>query len=274
MITIEENAIDAFYSKYFTEAKKQEYQPPANSRRIVIGNSQTGEEGSLNGNPQAPSDDIALDDNDDIDLNQQDEPVDDGGDEAPAMDDGGADATGDDAGTNDQQANAGDAGGEEGPALDDEGADPNADDGGGDDDGPMLDDGGEAPPADGDDTPPDDGGGDNNEGIHKQMLFKRFMDLRESIDGFIKRLEESLNQDIEVNRNYSTVADKLKQLNEFIYDYMVVKFKDASYASSVLFYQRSLATAHLSIAILGDEIEKFDKKEKNTKTKGKRKQNK
>ena len=145
--------------------------------------------------------------------------------------------------------------------LDDEGADPNAD-----------------APATGDGAGgPQDPNSQDDDAIHKQMLFRRFMDLHESIEGFIKRLEESLNQDIDVNKNYSSVADKLKQLNEFIYDYMVVKFKTASYAKSMLFYQRSLATAHLAIAVLGDEIEKFNKDTKNnkeSKKQGKRKQNK
>ena len=280
MIPIEEDAVSAFYSKYFTEADAPE-EPPANHRKIVIGDASKGEETTVNGKAVDMSN-VALDS---------------GEDDAPPADDGAATDTGDDGPVMDTgDTTGGDAGGEDGPMLDtddntgaDNGGDTadntgadNGGDNGGTDDGPMLDpegktgdDGGNVSQDDG--PPPDDGpgqdNGSNDNPIHKQMLFKRFIDLHDSIDGFIKRLEESLNRNLEMNKSYTAVADKLKQLNEFIYDYMVVKYKDASYAASMLFYQRSLATAHLTVSILGDEVEKFSnlkekpkKKEKESKT--------
>ena len=218
--------------------------------------------------PQEDPEDIAIDDGEDIpedelpeDMGDEDISLDDGDipdEEIPddgMEDDGGGDVAIDDGGQPEDT-------GEEPPP--DDGGEENADNNG---DIAIDDGGGEAPPEDGGDGTEDnqdDGGNgegekdDLQERIHKKNLYKKFMNLHSSIKNYVQKLNAITGTDDETNHQYVLICDKLKRLENFLYDYMVIKFKDAPYVQSVLFYQRSVAVINLTLDLLSDLRKKDD----------------
>ena len=45
----------------------------------------------------------------------------------------------------------------------------------------------------------------------------------------------------------SEVSEKLNQLGDMLYDYMILKFKKSTYLESMLFYQRTVAATNLCL---------------------------
>ena len=69
-----------------------------------------------------------------------------------------------------------------------------------------------------------------------------------------------MSDNSEINQKYKTVAQKLKELNQLLSEYMILKFTSASYIQSMLFYQRSLAIVDINLNILKDlkkEVQKL-----------------
>lgn len=213
---------------------------------------------------QQPDDDDGDDDMGDMDIDEQ--PDDDAGDATgdDGGDDGGGgdtpdqqpddDGTGDGDDTGDDTGDTGDGGGDDSQIAQqpDDG-----DSGGGDtsgDDNNDNDDGGD-----------DNGnGGDKEEIMHKQALFGKYQTLYESIGNYTAKLDDVVGQTNETNLKIKEVNDQLKKLQDFIYDYMIIKFKDASYIESMLFYQRAIAVINLSLDML-DDVKKEEIKRTKTK---------
>lgn len=145
----------------------------------------------------------------------------------------------------------------------DTGEEPNVDDTEGDDgtedivtddDPAITDDEGDVPA---DDTNPDDQDtGDENAGekdideeekIHKQNLFKKFITLRTSIENYDAKLSSMIGIDADTHEMITEISEKLRSLAEMMYDYMVLKFKKNSYLESMLFYQRTVAAVNLCL---------------------------
>ena len=117
------------------------------------------------------------------------------------------------------------------------------------------DDGGDS--GDGEDSSQDSA--DKEEAIHKQSLFIKFNNLYESIDTYTVRLDQVIGKTDELNHQYRIISGNLKKLKEFLYDYMVIRFKDATYVECMLFYQRSVASINLCF----DAIQDIKKQEAN-----------
>lgn len=190
--------------------------------------------------------DIDLEEPDDVDVSS-DEPTedistDDGGDDVATEPD---DSSGDDSGDNEYDPNSDDS----------------SDDGDGDvaiepdDDSSSSDDGGDSS---GDDSSGDDNSDDSseespedkNDAIHKQALFSKFQNLYEAIGNYNAKLDEIVGKTDTSNHQYKEINDNLKQLSDFLYDYMIIKFKDVSYTESMLFYQRAIGVVNLSLDML------------------------
>lgn len=180
------------------------------------------------------TDDIVTDDNGDI-------PTDDEGMDDITVDDGGEDVD-----VDDTQGDTGDTG-----------------DGGNGTDDIVVDDNEDVPTDDGDaggdqgtEEQPDDtsGDGDENGGqedqqekIHKQNLFKRFITLHTSIENYSHKLSSIIGVDSDTHKMISEVSEKLNQLGDMLYDYMILKFKKSTYLESMLFYQRTVAATNLCL---------------------------
>lgn len=109
----------------------------------------------------------------------------------------------------------------------------------------------------------DDGSsGDENddEKIHKQNLFKKFITLRTSIENYNAKLSSMIGIDAETHGMIAEISDKLKSLGDMMYDYMIIKFKRNSYVQSMLFYQRTIAAVNLCLDSL-DDIRKLSIKD-------------
>lgn len=119
---------------------------------------------------------------------------------------------------------------------------------------------------DGDNDDTNENNDDAQEKIHKQNLFNRFMTLRSSIENYSTKLSSIIGIDAEKHAMISEVSDKLTQLSDMMYDYMVIKFKKNSYLESMLFYQRTVAAVNLCL----DSLSKICDMTK-AETKGKKK---
>lgn len=122
-----------------------------------------------------------------------------------------------------------------------------------------------------------DNGGDNttenntddNEGIKKQNLFKKFVNLHESLDVYISKLDVTVGIDDVMNKQINIINDNLKQIREVLYDYMILKFKANTYLQNMLFYQRSITGINLLLDDLGNVwVDKEAKKDEKSKDVG------
>lgn len=109
------------------------------------------------------------------------------------------------------------------------------------------------------DSSTDDGTDDSGDGekpsdeqIRKYSLYKKFTRLNETLDTICDSLSSMMSDNSEINHKYKTVAQKLKELNQLLSEYMILKFASASYIQSMLFYQRSLAIVDINLNILKD----------------------
>lgn len=195
------------------------------------GGDDTGDTGSDTG----ADDGLVSDDTDFTD----DSGADDTGTDEPVSDD--TDFTDDDA-SDDMGNDSGDTEGDE-PVTDDTDF---SDDSAGNDSGEE-------------DSSTDDGTDDSGDGekpsdeqIRKYSLYKKFTRLNETLDTICDSLSSMMSDNSEINHKYKTVAQKLKELNQLLSEYMILKFASASYIQSMLFYQRSLAIVDINLNILKD----------------------
>lgn len=75
-----------------------------------------------------------------------------------------------------------------------------------------------------------------------------------------------MSDDLECNHIYKKITNNLKELDEMLHDYMTIKFENATYIQSMLFYQRLLASVGINLDMLKHirqkEIKTNDKKSK------------
>ena len=199
------------------------------------GGDATGDTGSDAGADDGlVSDDTDFTDNSGADDTGTDEPV---SDDTDFTDDDASDDMGNDSGDTE-----GDNSGDE-PVTDDTDF---SDDSAGNDSGEE-------------DSSTDDGTDDSGDGekpsdeqIRKYSLYKKFTRLNETLDMICDSLSSMMSDNSEINQKYKTVAQKLKELNQLLSEYMILKFASASYIQSMLFYQRSLAIVDINLNILKD----------------------
>ena len=108
----------------------------------------------------------------------------------------------------------------------------------------TTDTGGETPPAE------KKGPGIEYDSTRKYNLFQNFMSLLNAIDNYIERLEGFMNDDYEMNQVLKTVIDKLREIRELTYDYLMMKFELSTYIQSLLFYQNQVIMVQLTFSLL------------------------
>ena len=210
------------------------------------------------------------------DLSTDDPSGDSGDDVSTNVDDdtGGGDLDASDPSDNegDTQPNMGDDGGDDSgaePNTDEDGGDLATDDpnGGGDDSGGDVNDDVE-PNVDGDTEGGDDSGGDANsddsggdgddkggpdntvDNQLKYAVYRNMLTLRENLTSYQDRLSKTSFYNMETQSVSRIVCDKLHNISEALFEFMVYKFKDSTYVGVATFYNKAMAATSLAIDLL------------------------
>lgn len=102
----------------------------------------------------------------------------------------------------------------------------------------------------------------------KYSLYINMKNLYKAIQKYEDRLDEFVGSGYNFNITTKIANKKLVELEETIYQYMTVKFKDADYLVSMNFYQKCIAVLMLIFELMRNNKE-TDTKDKNDKLKGK-----
>ena len=92
--------------------------------------------------------------------------------------------------------------------------------------------------------------GTDFENMRRYNLYKKFMSLADSINGYTDTLDALVYDDNDLNTITKTVSSKLKQLSEIMYDYMTMKFENDSYTQALLFYHEVNAGVRMCFDLL------------------------
>lgn len=92
--------------------------------------------------------------------------------------------------------------------------------------------------------------GTDFENMRRYNLYKKFMTLNDSINGYTDTLDALVYDDDTLNAITKTASQKLKQLSEIMYDYMTLKFENDSYTQALLFYHEINAGVRMCFDLL------------------------
>ena len=84
----------------------------------------------------------------------------------------------------------------------------------------------------------------------KYLLFKEYMSLYNAIDNYIFKLEDNIKDDLAANQIIKTSVNKLREIKELIYDYILIKFDNNTYIQSLLFYQNLVVSVQMVFKLL------------------------
>ena len=107
-----------------------------------------------------------------------------------------------------------------------------------------------------------DGGGEeasNDEQIRKYVLYRKFLKLNKTLDKQCEALNTLISDDIDINQKYKKISNNLKELNSLLSEYMIIRFQNASYIQSMLFYQRVLTATDINLNALMDIKKRLNK---------------
>lgn len=131
-------------------------------------------------------------------------------------------------------------------------ADDAGDDGGGED--PGTDDTG--------DGTAQTGQTNNTENQLKFSLYRNLKNLYITIQNYESQLDEMVASSYNFNMVIKSASNKMANLEDLMYDYMTLRFKDATYIESMEFYQKCLATLELIFELLRSNKENANFKDK------------
>ena len=103
--------------------------------------------------------------------------------------------------------------------------------------------------------PPSDQGQDGNKAVTKDdfrkfVLYKKFMELYNSLVYYVSKLEYLVIDDYAFACSSREVLKNFDKLTELLKDYMIIKFKSDSYLQNVFFFEKMKANINLNIEIL------------------------
>ena len=144
-------------------------------------------------------------------------------------------------------------------------SDDNADDVQPDTDFNNQDDNGDVQPATDDGSQSD--GNQNSKGpgleydsTRKYNLFKEYMSLYNALDNYVSKLEDSISDNLPMNQVIKVAVNKLREIKDLTYDFMMIKFELSSYVQSLLFYQNLIVSVQLVFNLIKKAKEKDNKK--------------
>ena len=159
-----------------------------------------------------------------------------------------------------------DTGGEPEAPADDEGGEGGLDTEDNTDFGANMDDG---TGGDEGDAETDVGGGDaqaqtpnNAESQLKFSLYRNLKNLYIAIQNYISQLDDLSVSSFNYSMVIKTASKKLGELEDYMYEYMTIRFKDAPYLESMDFYQKCVATLQLIFELLKNNKENGKIKDK------------
>lgn len=105
-----------------------------------------------------------------------------------------------------------------------------------------------------------DGAGIDYESTRKYVLYRDFMSLYTASDNYISKLENSMYDDLETNQVIKIATNNLREVRDSINEYLIIKFKSASYVQSMLYYQNTIVTIQLIFKMI-DSVYKSKQEE-------------
>lgn len=84
----------------------------------------------------------------------------------------------------------------------------------------------------------------------KFKLFQEFMSLYNAIENYISKLNFTIKDDMYENNIYKNANNKLREIQELVFDYMNMKFQVSSYVQSLLFYQKMVTATQLVFKLI------------------------
>jgi chitinase len=144
-------------------------------------------------------------------------------------------------------------------------SDDNADDVQPDTDFNNQDDDGDVQPATDDGSQSDDNQNSKGPGLEydstrKYNLFKEYMSLYNALDNYVSKLEDSISDNLPMNQVIKVAVNKLREIKDLTYDFMMIKFELSSYVQSLLFYQNLIVSVQLVFNLIKKAKEKDNKK--------------
>ena len=117
-------------------------------------------------------------------------------------------------------------------------------------------------PNDAEDGTSQTGQTNNTENQLKFSLYRNLKNLYITIQNYESQLDELVASSYNFNMVIKSASNKMANLEDLMYDYMTLRFKDASYIESMEFYQKCLATLELIFELLRSNKENANFKDK------------
>ena len=102
----------------------------------------------------------------------------------------------------------------------------------------------------------------NTENQLKFSLYRNLKNLYITIQNYESQLDEMVASSYNFNMVIKSASNKMANLEDLMYDYMTLRFKDATYIESMEFYQKCLATLELIFELLRSNKENANFKDK------------
>lgn len=88
------------------------------------------------------------------------------------------------------------------------------------------------------------------EHLRKYNLYKELGNIFSVVKNMISRLENTSKDTIEGNLVINSVLDKLRTIEELIYQYLVIKFRTNTYIQSLYFYETIVASVNMTLKLM------------------------
>lgn len=261
VIAIPRNGLTRFERLYFFETDGEENQR-TNIRKVTVDDG---------------TDDVDTETSDsDMDDDEDDTEEDTGGGE-----DSGENAEDDTDDDVDLEADDSDMEDDGGGGEDEDKGNTDSDDGGDDggdvdlenDDKDMSDDGGDSEDSGSSDSDGEDSENSDADTItatKKRALFSRINELHTEIGTYAEKLNSLMTTASDNVVIYRNACDELDELATYVYDFMIIRFKNATYTEAMLLYQRAIT----AVSLILDELHQgLDKIRRETDEDGTKKQN-
>lgn len=92
----------------------------------------------------------------------------------------------------------------------------------------------------------------------KYSLFLNYQSLINALENYATKLENNIGDDININKILKTGVNKLREIRDLAYEYLMMKFEVSTYFQSLLFYQ-NLVVMTQSVFELMDKLKKYRK---------------
>ena len=78
------------------------------------------------------------------------------------------------------------------------------------------------------------------------------MSLYTAIDNYIFKLEDGIHDDLEFNQIIKISVNKLREIKDLTYDFMMIKFESSTYVQSLLFYQNLIVAVQIVFRMINN----------------------